>query len=148
MRFQKLMSYGDYDFNATAEDTKGKCSELFRGAEKSITIISGDLNDGFYGDERVISALKEAQGNGVTIEVVYGPTKSTNRKSGIFSIPKIKIYHAKSRPEHHMMIIDNGKHVRIEQSHGKGAKETPAVIFHDAEIIADKANRSFGSLVS
>lgn len=147
MNFRKFMSYGDYDFNATMEDTKGECRKFFRGAKKSIKIIGGDLNNDFYNDEGVIRALKEAQVNGVTIEVVHEPIKGANSKDGIFSIPKIKIYHAKTRPEQHMMIIDNGKHVRIEQSHGKRAEITPAVIFHNAEIIADKANRTFQSLV-
>lgn len=139
----------DFKLNETPEDTKRECTRLFDKAEHSIKIIGGNLNNPFYKDTEVRTALSSAAKRGVTVEIVGSSPEATRGQAPIkpLKIPKVKVVTLKQPAIRHMMSID-GKHARIEKKHAVGSAVTPAVICKNASFIARDIDSYFDSLVA
>lgn len=131
--------------NSNPDDTRDECVEIFGKAKKTIKIIAGDIDAGFYRDEVVINSLKKAAGKGVVVEIATDTEKVT-RKEPIFGIKNVKVWKIGEPVERHKMSID-GKIARIEQSHLKGSTMTPAIICKDVSILAQEMDANFDRLV-
>lgn len=130
--------------NSDAADTRKQCVGIFNKARKSIKIIAGDIDAGFYKDNAVIESLKKAADRGVVVEIATDKEKVTKKES-IFGIKNVKVWKIGEPVVRHKMSID-GKITRIEQRHQKGSAMTPAIICRDVSILAQEMDRDFDRL--
>ncbi len=131
--------------NSDSGDTRTESIGIFDEAKKTIKIIAGDIDAGFYRDKAVISSLKKAADRGVVVEIATDKEKVT-KKEPIFAIKNVKVWKLKEAVGRHKMSID-GKIARIEQRHIKGSTMTPALICRDASVLAQELDGQFDRLV-
>jgi len=134
----KVFSFG-LEVNRNAESSKEACRHLFSQAKDSIVILSGELNEEFYGDSRICGTITSAAKGGVPVEVAYGPQPSNRILTALQNLAKkydnVKLYPLPERPERHFMVVD-GKTVRIQLEHLPGNKEHRAVIKRNSPELA------------
>jgi len=134
----RLFSFG-LDVSKSQESSIEACLELFNQAENSIIIVSGELNDEFYGDKRTCNALRDAAERGVTLKIACGPQVSSKMLTATRKLEKkysnVKFYPLSERPEPHFMVID-GKTIRAQLGHVAGTQEHRAVIRYDSPEVA------------
>ncbi len=132
--------------NKLPADTVKECVAIFDKAEKSISIVGGDLKAPFYHDNEIVASLKKAAGNGVTVRLaVENPNLPEDEGKGIYSIDNVKVWRLKKPAERHQMSID-GSIARIEQKHNTTAVMHPAIISLRAPLVAQKIDRYFDKL--
>lgn len=143
----RLISF-DCNLNQTQEDTRKESIELFNKSKRSIRIIAGNLDNPFYTNAEVRTALADAAKRGVCVEIAGFLPKATGGKATIkpLKIPEVKVWTLRQPAIRHMMSID-GKHARIEQKHRPGAKMTPAIICKNASFLAQDIDSQFERLV-
>ncbi|MGB5925041.1 MAG: hypothetical protein WBH01_02980 [Dehalococcoidia bacterium] len=145
----RLFSFG-LDVNKSEKSSIEGCLELFNQADSSIVIVSGELNDEFYGDLRICNALRDAAERGVTLKIACGPQVSSKMLERTRKLEKkysnVKFYPLSERPEPHFMLID-GRTVRAQLGHVAGTQEHRAVVRHDSPEVAARFSDYFDYLV-
>lgn len=105
----------------TIKETIGFCVTFFGAAKKSIIIASGWLSPVFYGDNRIIGALKSAKKRGVKIQIAFGYRENAEQEAVIDKLSFLEINDeliAVTSPVSgpHFMVVDR-LHMRVEQDH-------------------------------
>ena len=77
--------------NREQDETKRESIHLFRNANKSIKIITGDPNSAFYRDTKVKHVLKDAIKRGVDVEIAYYPRNNKETVAIKRDIPSLKV---------------------------------------------------------
>jgi len=135
--------------NMTSEQTKKESIKLFEKANKSIDIVAGNVNSGFYSDPDIIKVLtKIALKDNMSIRVLYDPERSSAiDASKIAGIKNINLVKSSKKPLRHVTIVD-GKHVRIEQKHENDNSMTPAFICYDSSKLAGELVNKFNKEIA
>jgi sugar-specific transcriptional regulator TrmB len=145
----RLFSFG-LEVNKSKESSDEACIKLFNQAEHTIVILSGELNEEFYGDSQVCRDLTNAVKRGVRVKVGYGPQASNKIVKVLQKLRKkygnVELYPLSERPEPHFMIIDE-KTVRRQLGHARGTQEHRAVIKYNSPELALKYLNFFKSVV-
>jgi sugar-specific transcriptional regulator TrmB len=145
----RLFSFG-LEVNKNKESSNEACRKLFNQAEYMIVILSGELNEEFYGDSQVCRDLTTAVKRGVRVKVGYGPQASNKIVKVLQNLRKkygnVELYPLSGRPEPHFMIIDE-KTVRRQLGHMRGTQEHRAVIKYNSPELALKYLNFFKSVV-
>jgi phosphatidylserine/phosphatidylglycerophosphate/cardiolipin synthase-like enzyme len=145
----RLFSFG-LDVNKSDKSSIEACLKLFDQAEKSIIIVSGELNDEFYGDKRICKALRDAAKRGVTVKIACGPQVSSKMLTATRELEKqysnVEFYMLSARPEPHFMLID-GKTIRAQLGHVAGTQEHRAVIRYDSPEVAARFSDYLANLI-
>lgn len=145
----RLFNFG-LEANRDKESSKKACIKLFNQAENSIVILSGELNDEFYGDLQLCQSIRNAANRGVSVEIGYGPQASNKILESLKGFGKkhgnVRLYPLTQRPERHFMVID-AKTVRIQPKHPPGTQEHRAVIKHNSPGLALEFLNFFKSVI-
>ena len=123
--------------------------ELLQRAERQILIVSGELNEDFYCNERIQQALRKAAGSGVRIRMAFGPFKD-NEALGrlerlVHDYPNVELYELKVRPSRHYQLIDNS--VRLQRGHPAGTAEHHTVVKENSPTVAAAYEDAFEKLI-
>ena len=119
-------------WNATIEDSRKECGNLFKGAKNSIRMVTGELQHDLFEDNRVLSLLEDVstrKENPVTVEIIHGPNPDPRSKR-IFKLQqrknsRVHIMRLSKRPKTHFVLVDNKK-FRIEKYHEANKPERMA----------------------
>ena len=137
-------------FLENADSNMKSFVELVDNTNESIRILSGEVNENFYCNPDVKSALQRAAKNGRIIELAFGP--NINKKS-LNTIQKLKenrknvtLYMLPKRPEVHYMIFDD-KTVKLQHKHPEETTEHRSVVKRNVKRVADAFNDDFRMLV-
>lgn len=125
---------------------------LGRYAEKSVLIVSGELNPNIYESPSFISAARNFISRGAMFEIISSKTKEKlmRRNPLLFKIAydmqRVRFYVAKERPIYHFIVCDE-KTVLIQGVHQEG-KIGEMYFVEDEPKLAKKYVERFRKLAS
>ena len=119
-------------WNATITDSTRECNILFRSANNSIRIVTGELQHELFEDNEVLSILEDLstrKEKPVTIEIIHGPNPDPRSKR-IFKLQqkakgRVYIMRLPKRPLAHFVLVDEKK-FRVEKYHEANKPERMA----------------------
>jgi len=142
-------------WNETITHSRQECKKLIESADKSIRIVTGDLQHELFEDDQIYSTferLSKRKENPVKIEIIHGPHPDPKSKR-IFELSRknkarVKIMQLPKRPGAHFVLID-GTRYRLEKYHKAGQTERMAFMKTKNPIFLNRIlNERFNDLMA
>ena len=139
--------------NDTLPDALKESKELFSKAQKSIHIVSGDLEAEFFEEPLVTEALRNVatrEKNPVSVQILFGPEPDPNTHT-LFEmaqeLPSVQLIRLPTRPGGHFVVVD-GKHTRVEEFHEALSGKRKGYITTNTFFLGDRLETEFDILKS
>jgi hypothetical protein len=148
LKVPKFLTFG-LSCNNNAESGKQDAIRLIKNAKKSIMVLSGELNEGFYCNSAVQEAIEVALHKNVRIQLAFGPVISdkcfAQLKGMVSDHPNLTLYQLPKRPVRHYMVIDQA--VRLQRVHPPGTQEHRAIIKENSPFVVAAFEDAFTDLI-
>jgi hypothetical protein len=144
-----IFSFG-VRFNRVTKHGRLVIVKFTHKAQRSIHILSGELNQDFYSDGDMKDALLDAATRNLDIQIAFGPLvhkESIEEFKNLFGgYSNVKLYRLATRPERHYMIFD-GDTIRLQHTHPPHSEEPRAIILEKTPSVANTFEYFFHELV-
>jgi len=124
--------------------------KLIAKARRELKIVSGSLYPSFYNDERISRSLEAAVRRGVTVKVVCGPRADLSKVPALSDLRRqglVEIRRLNTEPRPHFMVVDGGRHIRLEAPHPEERLGTVrAMVIYNSVELGREHDRLFDEL--